>query len=138
MTEKMTIAERANQSPVWDMSQERVLMATFVSQRFHFFMLFFTLVIGGAANAKHHGWQTFMLSFGSLVAILLTQPLYQVHVRNRIILSILREDDQHPYTIAYHRAGRMGRTFEIIPVFIPTICCFVLVCGAILSAIGII
>jgi hypothetical protein len=129
--------DRDKLSPVWDMSQERLLVVTLVNQRFQFFMVIFSLVIGCAANAKNHVLQSFMLVFGALIATLLAIALYQVHVRHRVILRILREDPTHPYTISWSKSPRMLRAKDIVAVVIPVICCVTLLIGATLSLLNI-
>ena len=71
----LTAEYRDRTSPVWDMSQERVFIETLLNQRFNFFLIFFSLVLAGAINAKEQLHFQLVLSLGTVICFLFASVL---------------------------------------------------------------
>ena len=135
---KFTENFRERTSPVWDMSQERALNDTLLGQRFNFFIVFFSLVIAGAINAKTQQQLQLILAIGSVICILLALVVARTHTKLNITLAILSADPTHPFTIVDKntRAGSKNWINDI-GLWIPRLCCAMLVVGLFLSLTGI-
>ena len=131
-------SQRDQQSPVWDMSQERVISEQLTSQRFNFFVIFFSLVIAGAINAKQQWQLQSVLTLGSIFCILLARVLRRTQEKFDLVLEDLFTDPTHPATIINKRADPNGSVRRIISIWIPTIACITLLLGALLAAFGVI
>jgi hypothetical protein len=136
---KQTAAERDKASPVWDMSQERVFEENLLSQRFNFFLLFFSLVVTGSVNAKTQVLFNTILGIGSLVCVLLAVVLAHTQQKLDLILKDLFTDESHPATIIDRRVmkGGMSRR-RMIGLYIPWICCIILIIGLALALAGVV
>lgn len=99
---------RDRTSPVWDMSQERLLTEQLVSQRFNFFLVLIGVVVAGALNARSQLHMQLVLSVGFLLAIVFTKALHRTSARLDAILEELREDPTHPFTIISAKVGGEG------------------------------
>jgi hypothetical protein len=126
---------RDKTSPVWDMSQERLLTEQLVGQRFNFFLVFFSVVIAGAINSKSQIDMKLLLSGGSIISIVFTKALYRTSGRLDVILRILKEDKTHPYTIVSERIGGAG-VRQTLWRDLPKICTIVICVAAMFSWIG--
>lgn len=100
--------ERDKTSPVWDMSQERQLTEQIIAQRFNFFLVFFSIVLAGAVNAKVQLHMQLILTIGSLVAIILTRALERTSGRLDVIIALLRKDPTHPYCLVSAEMQKRG------------------------------
>ena len=127
---------RDTSSPVWDMSQERMLTEQLVGQRFNFFLVFFSVIVAGAVNAKVQLHLQSVLTIGSIICFVLTRALYRTSNRLDVILSILREDNTHPYTIVSKRIGGTG-VRKILWQYLPSFCYASLVIAAVLAWCGV-
>jgi len=128
--------ERDKSSPVWDMSQERVFIETLLNQRFNFFLVFFSLVLAGAVNAKESMHFKLILSLGATVTFAFAAVLRRSQEKLDLILDDLKTDETHPIRIIDKRAkGRSMR--RVIGIWIPTFCVSVLVLAAILAWINV-
>lgn len=134
---KQTATERDKAGPVWDMSQERVFIENLLSQRFNFFLVFFSLVVAGAINAKLQYQLQIILGIGSLICALLASTLERSQEKLDLILSDLFADETHPASIIDRRASKGGSRRRIIGFLIPRLCCALLMLGFILSLFNI-
>ena len=119
---------RDKTSPVWDMSQERLMTEQLVGQRFNFYLVFFAVLVAGATNSKLQLHMQLLLSLGGLISIVFTKALYRTSGRLDVILNILKEDPTHPYAIISKAIGGVG-VRRTLWRSLPTICT-VLVCIA--------
>jgi len=111
---------RDKTSPVWDMSQERALTEQLVGQRFNFFLVFLSVIMAGAVNARVQLHMQLLLTIGSVISIVFTRALYRTSGRLDAILSVLRKDPTHPYTIISTMVGGRGVRnilWRYLPVF---------------------
>jgi hypothetical protein len=117
------------------MSQERVFIETLLNQRFNFFLVFFSLVLAGAVNAKVQLHFQLVLTLGAVVTLLFAAVLRRSQEKLELIIDDLRTDPSHPVTIIDKAAkGRSRRKF--IGVLIPSICSGILMLAAALSWLG--
>ena len=72
---------RDKTSPVWDMSQERMLTEQIVGLRFNFFLVFISVVVAGAVNAKVQWHLLLVLIIGAIISFVLTLALYRTSGR---------------------------------------------------------
>lgn len=129
----MPAACRDNNSPVWDMSQERAFIETLLNQRFHFFLIFFSLVIGGSINAKTQLQLQLILTLGSIIAVLLSVAIARTQHKLDLIIDDLKTDPSHPLKIIDDLAGPSGTKRRLIGYWIPSLCSATLALGAILA-----
>ena len=134
---RQTAGQRDTASPVWDMSQERAFIENLLSQRFNFFLVFFSLVIAGAVNVKTPNQLPIILGIGSTVSVLLAMVLARSQEKLDIILGDLFTDMTHPATIADKRAKQGGSRRRLIGIWIPRLCCGFLILGFVLALFGI-
>jgi len=134
---KQTATERDKSSPVWDMSQERAFIENLLGQRFNFFLIFFSLVIAGSVNAKTQTQLQIILGIGSVICFLFAAVLGRSQEKLDIILADLFTDESHPATIIDGRAKPCGSRRRIIGIWIPRLCCAILIIGFILSLCGV-
>ena len=105
---KQTAAERDKASPVWDMSQERAFIENLLNHRFNFFLVFFSIVLAGAVNAKTQTHLQIILGLGSVICVLFAMVLRRSQEKLDLILNDLFTDESHPYTIIDKRAKKCG------------------------------
>jgi hypothetical protein len=127
--------ERDEKSPVWDISQERSFIENLCNQRFNFFIVFFSVILVGIANAKTMIVQHSILLIGTLIAFLLFLGLCRVYHKLNIIIEIIYEDESHPSTIVNKQAKGFGVRW-IYSYAIPILCLLVLFIGIIMSFCG--
>jgi disulfide bond formation protein DsbB len=99
---------RDKTSPVWDMSQERLLTEQILVQRFNFFLVLFAVIMAGAINAKTQIHMQLLLTAGALLAIVFTKALHRTSRRLDCILDFLKQDPSHPFTIVSREVGGEG------------------------------
>ena len=95
------IRDNAKGTPVslrWDLNQERAFTETLLGQRFNFFLIFFSLVIGGAVNAKEPLTQALVLTLGAIICICLMLAIGRSQQKLDLIFEIIRRDEEHPFT----------------------------------------
>ncbi len=124
--EGVTVEYREKTSPVWDMSQERLFIETLLNQRFNFFLVFFSLVLAGAVNAKHQIEFQLILTLGAFVTTMFALVLNRSQQKLDLIISDLMTDPTHPVRIIDNLAGRSGGRRQLIGVWIPRFCATVL------------
>jgi glucan phosphoethanolaminetransferase (alkaline phosphatase superfamily) len=137
----------------WDMSQEREFIENLLSERFNFFLVFFSLVIAGvlSASAVWHLWT--VLVFGTLICFLLALTLFRAQQKLDVILAILSEDKQHPAKISDDLAQKpevrakvpflvrwsiAGSRRRLIGYWIPLLCVLFLILLFVLALLGVI
>lgn len=117
---KLDHETRDKTPPVWDMSQERVLMEQLVGQRLNFFLVFFAVIIAGAVNAREQFQLQLVLTIGLMVSMVLLAAINRTSARLDVALSILRQDPTHPYTIIGDQVGGFSVRFllwRLLPAF---------------------
>jgi len=124
---------RDKTGPVWDMSQERAFIETLLGQRFNFFVVFFSLVLGGALNARTQFHFELILTLGTLICWLMARTLFRSQYKLDLILDdLFLHDASHPASIINKRANSrkviLGRKSmrRVIGYWIPCICCLAL------------
>ena len=126
--------------PSWDLSQERVHMENLFCQRFNFFIVIFALVIAGASGANTQVKLAALLWIGFVLCVLIALTIYRNYVKLIWILQSLHQIPSHPVAEAGVAAknlrwrGLFGVN-SIIGIVIPTICCAVLLVGAIAASL---
>lgn len=134
--EPQAAADRDSKSPVWDMSQERAFVETLLNQRFNFFLVFFSLVMAGAINAKSAVAFQVVLTLGFVVCFLFALVLRRSQEKLDLILTDLMMDPSHPVTLIDRTSNQRGSRRRIIGVHIPTICCLALAAALIAAWTG--
>ena len=133
--------------PVWDMSQERIFLESLMNQRFSFFVVLFSVVIAGAANAKSQRFLQLILSFGFVVELLIWSLIYRAQFKLNLIVKYLESDLSHPMTIiddiVKAEAKGIRHIFmcpwirmHMMGSIAPSICSCILLAGAIASWAG--
>lgn len=126
-------ATRDKPSPVWDMSQERVFIENLLNQRFNFFLVVFSLVLAGAINSKIQLHLQIVLTLGAVVTTLFAAVIGRSQEKLDLILTDLFSDPSHPAAIIDKRAKKGGSQRRLIGIWIPRICCGLLITGAALA-----
>jgi hypothetical protein len=129
---------RDSNSPVWDMSQERVFIENLLNQQFSFFLVVFSIVLAGALNSKVPLHLKFVLTLGSVVIVLLSTVLRRTEEKLDLILEDLFSDPTHPATIINRRAKQGASRRRLIGLWVPRLCAGVLIIAAVLAWLGII
>ena len=142
---ELTAAYRAGQSPVWDMSQERVFMEQLLNLRFNFFMVFFAAVMAGAAGAGQQYERSIILFIGMLLSVLFCLLLARAQWKlNLCLTNLTAVEPTHPYCIIDQEANPK-KWWWLPPYFsvrrlmgyiIPPICSVMLAVGFVLSMVG--
>ena len=122
----------------WDMSQERAFIENLLSQRFNFFLVFFSLVIAGAINAPSQLFFQTILTLGAIICWLLALTIFRSQQKLDVLLKFIFEDSSHPAKKADDACKNRGSRRKIIGDIIPTICCTFLSVLSILAIFNII
>ena len=133
----ISAADRDNVSPVWDMSQERAFIENLLARRFNFFLVFFSIVMAGSVNAKTQPQLQIVLGIGSTICVLFALVLARSQEKLDLCLVDLFTDASHPATIIDQRASKGGSRRRVLGVWIPRLCCAVLLIGFVLSLFGV-
>ena len=133
----ISAADRDKVSPVWDMSQERAFIENLLARRFNFFLVFFSIVLAGSVNAKTQVQLQIVLGIGSIICVLFTMVLARSQEKLDLILQDLFSDESHPATIIDRRASKGGSRRQYRGVWIPRLCCTVLIAGFVLALLGV-
>lgn len=107
----------------WDISEERAFIENLLSQRFNFFLVFFSLVIAGAMSAPSQLFFQTILTLGALICWLLALTVFRSQQKLDVLLSKIFEDKSHPATEANDACLNKGSRRKIIGYIIPKICC---------------
>jgi hypothetical protein len=133
----ISAADRDKASPVWDMSQERAFIENLLARRFNFFLVFFSIVLAGSVNAKTQPQLEIVLGIGSTICILFAMVLARSQEKLDLCLADLFADESHPAAIIDRRASKGGSRRRYLGVWIPRLCCAVLIVGFVLSLLGV-
>jgi hypothetical protein len=95
---KLTLEEREEKPPIWDMSQERAFTENLLNQRFQFFLFIFAAVIAGSVNARaDDSALRAVLGLGTVICWLFAVLLFHSQRKLDIILNVfLFRDPGHP------------------------------------------
>ena len=115
---------------MWDMSQERAFIENLLNQRFSFFLVVFSLVLAGGINSKAQLHLELVLTLGALVTTLFALVLARSQEKLDLILDDLTSDSTHPAAVIDKRAKPGGSGRRLIGIWIPRLCCLVLIVGA--------
>jgi hypothetical protein len=115
------------------MSQERAFIENLLNSRFSFFLVVFSFVLAGAINAKIQLHLQVVLTLGAVVTTLFAAVLGRSQEKLDLILADLFSDPTHPAAIIDTRAKKGGGRRRLIGIWIPRICCGVLITGAALA-----
>ncbi|MFH1051719.1 MAG: hypothetical protein V1779_12425 [bacterium] len=109
------------------MSQERAFMENLLSQRFNYFLLFFSIIVIGFSNTyiEKPILAQIIVFLGSIVIFLLALTLKRSQCKLDLILEKLLKDPNHPVKIINDLAGKGSRR-KLIGIWIPTICYLIL------------
>ena len=129
--------ERDEKSPVWDTSQERAFMETVFNQRFNFFLVFFSLVVAGAVNARSRAHLLIVLVAGSVIALFLAYSLLRAHLKLGSILEELYLDATHPATIINKKHSKWLTVRWITGWLLPFGCTVALMSAALCAGLGV-
>ena len=127
----------------WNLSQERQFQEDLMYRGFHFFILFFSLAIGGAITARSQQHLCVLLTIGALVSLAMFLPIYRARVKLLVILRILHRIDKHPVAEVGKLLEESGiwstySVVHLIGLWIPLACCLMISLAAILSWAGIV
>jgi len=110
-------------------------MEDLLNKRFNWFMVFYSIVVVGALQAKQPFVLQAMLIVGAGICGLLTLTLIRAQRKLNIILKHLGKLPSHPVSITNRAMGTFERRLtmrRIIGYVIPPICTLTLIAGAIL------
>ncbi|WP_455217996.1 hypothetical protein [Kaarinaea lacus] len=133
----ISLEERGQMAPVWDMSQERIFIYTLLNQRLQFLIVFFSIVVAGAINATSQERIEIILIFGTMISWLLGITIVRTQARLTKILNILAQDPGHPFTVVTQETKQKHRIQPLISYIIPAICATSLTLGSILVLLDI-
>jgi hypothetical protein len=116
------------------MSQERAFLENLLSQRFNYFLLFYSITVAGFVNAKNVIYAQIVLTSGALIVSLLACVLLRSQQKlNHILKDDLFKDISHPAKIIDDlAAGKVGSKRNYIGIVIPIICSTILILGSII------
>jgi len=130
--EKIDIAdnEKDARAPRWDISQERQFIEQLLGQRFYFLLVFFSIFVAGAVNAKGVPFlQAAVLTVGAVIAFCLQAAIWRTHKKLEFFLSHLQNN--HPAAVTERPEFKTGRNF--IGKVVPRICFWALAAWALYS-----
>lgn len=122
----------------WTMSQEREFIENLLSQRFNFFLVFYSIIIAGLVTVKNEIYVQIILMLGAIIITLLASVLKRSQQKLDLILEELFKDEKHPAKISDDLAGSGGSRRKLIGIWIPAICYLTLIIGAVVNFIFII
>ena len=116
---------------MWDMNNERVFMENLLCTRFNFFLVFFSLVIGGALSTVNPDHVKMVLSVGALISVPFAGTIARSQQKLNIILNDYLFHEEGPVkTINDACKGKGIGMRNCIGYWIPLICCSLLIAGA--------
>lgn len=126
--------DKNDRSPRWDISQERAFVENLLGQRFNFLLLFFSIFVAGAVNAREAPvLQATVLSLGAIIALFLALAIWRTQRKLDLILARLGKTHPASFTDRHLRSGR-----HFIGFYIPPACCAALTLGALYGWIALI
>jgi hypothetical protein len=101
----------------WDMGAEREFIENLLGQRFNFLLVFFSIFVAGAVQAKDSPvLQALVLTMGAVIATFLATAIFRTQRKLDFVLGLL--DSTHPASVTDRlRTGR-----RIVGYYIPFIC----------------
>lgn len=114
------------------MVEERDFSENLLCTRFNFFLIFFSLVVGGAISTSDPLYFKIVLCLGATISFLLALTIARIQKKLDIILEDLFKTEDHVMKIINDRCTGISMR-KLIGYWIPTICCSVLILGAILA-----
>ena len=102
MPKRVAASKKAREN--WDMSQERAFMENLLNKRFHFFLIFYSIVVGGYLNAKDQLQILTILVLGILIAFPLALTISRAGYRLTLIVRELYRNKNHQITLIRDRA----------------------------------
>jgi hypothetical protein len=122
-----------SRSPVWDGSQERAFVESVLNQRFNFLLVFVSLIVTGAVNARDTAkLQACVLTFGAVISLCMLPTIYRSHQKLDILMRILKKDKTHPVGFTEEKVDGFSVRW-IIGWFIPLLCVIALAAAAVAS-----
>lgn len=123
--------------PNWD--SERDLHERVLANRFHFFLVFFSLVIAGSLAAKEQLFLDIVLGIGAVISILIALTIIRIQAKTDFVISKLHENKDHAATIVHEEVSTLECICprKWIGYFIPPVCVVTLITGFILAILGI-
>ena len=122
----------------WTLSDEREFMENLLCQRFDFFLVVFSLILTAAFSANNPRAQSYVLTIGTVLSVLVWMTIYRAHVKHHYIMDTLYAQAGHPAKLV-NDATRdqirrpLFRVSRLIGVVIPWLCIAALACLSILS-----
>lgn len=109
-------------TPRWDMSQERAFLENLLGQRFNFLLVFFSIVVAGAVQARELPvLQALVLTLGTFILLCLLLVIGRAQQKLDIILGLLFQNANHPAKISNDLASG-GSKRRLIGYVVPRIC----------------
>jgi hypothetical protein len=113
-------------------------MENLLCQRFNFFLVIFSVVLAGAANANTQVKQTAILALGTIVSALIGLTIYRNYTKLMVILERLHGTPHHPVAVTGALVKRrplrgLFGVNPIIGIYVPIICTISLAVGALCS-----
>jgi hypothetical protein len=127
-TEITDLPSNANssKSPAWDGSQERAFIETVLNQRSNFLLVFVSLIVAGAVNARGTiRLQACVLTFGAVISFFLLPTIFRAHRKLDALMVALKADKTHPVKLVEDKVCGYSVRW-IIGWFIPLLCCIAL------------
>ena len=126
-------SERDRLSPVWDMSQERAFIENLLCNRLNYFLIFFSLTVAGFSGARNPYFGELILILGAVITTMFARVLSWNERKLNSIIGDLHKDESHPATIIDGMSGKSRR--NIMGLYIPRICSWTIIIGAIVNFI---
>jgi hypothetical protein len=111
-------------APRWDISQERSFVENLLGSRLNFLLVFFSIFVGGAVNAKDNLFlQAIVVSVAAIIVLHLATAIFRTHRKLEFLLGLVFRQRTHParltedFPTGRHIVGRR----------VPVLCCVVLV-----------
>ena len=135
------MSDNFDQQNSWDMSQERAFMENLFCQRFNFFLIVFSVVLGSAATATNQNKQTAVLGLGCFLCALIALTMYRIYAKLMAILGQLHRTPDHPVSIIgnlvkHQLLSSLGGVNWIVGWFIPLVCTVILAIATWQSSTG--
>ncbi len=123
----------------WSKSDERVFIENLLCTRFNFFLVFFSLVIGGAISTSDQIYFKIILCLGVIIIIPFSLTIARAQKKLDVNLEELFSTEGHPVKIYNDlcRGSFPPSMRQWIGYWIPIICSLVLLIGAILALFGV-
>lgn len=104
------------------MSQERAFVENLLGQRFNFLLVFFSITVAGAVNARDSVLQAFVLTMGGVISLFLKLAIGRAQQKLDLILDLLFKDENHPAALIDKMAEGRASQRRLIGYWIPSLC----------------